>query len=109
MSTFISNNALLVGFLFDFMSSFFPSLFCVCEDANVTHKVSIVKKKKTIVGFVHNIALISVAKPTCLGQQVGFLSTFKDYLQMETYCCCGDGKSFKINSMSLKPAESIPP
>lgn len=25
---------------------FLPSSFCVCEDANVTHKVSIVKKKK---------------------------------------------------------------
>lgn len=39
-------NAVLAGFFFEFMSLFPPSSFCVCEDANVTHKVSIVKKKK---------------------------------------------------------------
>lgn len=44
VSTPIDVNAVLAGFFFDFMS-FFSSLFCVCEDANVTHKVSIVKKK----------------------------------------------------------------
>ena len=41
----IDVNAVLVGFIFDFIS-LFSSKFCVCEDANVTHKVSIVKKKK---------------------------------------------------------------
>lgn len=95
MFTPIDVNAVLVGFFFDFMS-FFPSSFCVCEDANVTHKVSIVKKNKKkhyIVGFVCNIALISVAKPTCHGeqttQQVGFWSRNRSDVQMEAYSYCG--------------------
>lgn len=44
------NAVLLVGFFFLLiLCHFFSSSFCVfffCEDANVTHKVSIVKKKK---------------------------------------------------------------
>lgn len=42
----IDINAVHVGFFFDFMSFFSPFIFCVCEDATVTHKVSIVKKEK---------------------------------------------------------------
>lgn len=43
MSTPTEVNAVLVRFFFDFIS-FFASSFCVCEDADVTHKVSNVKK-----------------------------------------------------------------
>ena len=72
---------------------FFPSSFCVCEDANVTHKVSIVKKKEDIVGFVCSIALISVAQPTCHGeqttQQVGIWSNIRSDMQIEAYRYCG--------------------
>lgn len=43
VSTPIDVNAVLVGFFFDFyFICFSPSTLCVCEDANVTHKVSIV-------------------------------------------------------------------
>lgn len=49
---------LMLMFLLWFYFIFFPSTFCVCEDANVTHKVSIVKKKqKNIVGFVCKLSL----------------------------------------------------
>lgn len=53
MYTPIDVNVVLVAFFFDFIS-LFSSEFCVCEDANVTHKVSIVKKN---VGFVCDILL----------------------------------------------------
>lgn len=44
MSTPLDVNAVLFD-LFDFVT-FSPLTICVCEDANVTHKVCIVQKRK---------------------------------------------------------------
>lgn len=99
----IDVNAVLVGFLlwfyliFFFPSSFFFFFFCACEDANVTHKVSIVKenrKKSYIVGFVCSIALISVAKPASTWKTDNTASwifgvKFRGDMQMEAYSYCG--------------------